>query len=516
MNDKLERNLKHYHEQFTRDYRVPRRRLLDDVADAKAAPAESVPPERRFDKRKWLLPTTLGAAATILIGLTIGSILFGSPRSLYAKAVKAIAKARSVHAVGKTMRDGQWQTTFEVWYDRERGVAEWSSYFDDQVLRIDDGTHQWLYRSQTGKALRTKSKDAMGPVAELLDFDKLFEHREQWEREPAEDKNINGIACRVYVAIIDTPNPNSEKIRSRLWFDDRERLHRAEEHWFRDGRWHDDEQVTISYDLVIDSGRFEPSFDENVVVVDTSQVLEDRFNLEDAIFTTERMGLVFAMHELKRVEGGDMYLVHTTRPAQATIDRFGRILSHRDGTKVYGTFVLEAPYELIDGQRCYYQPMSLATQFLDGMRVEWLVLLQKAGRPLGTETCKFIASVYTREKLQKRYKDAGEPWYINGEHLGELRLPTESVSMDDVVRAVYDEASLLNGVGGRFTEVALILKPGPLSERQQQEEIERGTDREKVKQMMRGRRTAPDKIQFDAYRREIDSYIQYLRHFGEQ
>ena len=128
--------------------------------------------------------------------------------------------------------------------------------------------------------------------------------------------------------------------------------------------------IEVYYNVPIDPNRFEPSFGPNVQIIGSETFTDHRFALGKAIVVKEVMGLVFAVHELKRVEGGPVFVLSSTRASDQTIHDFGPIRSLYEGDKHYGESKLDSGWKRVDQDKeCFYQPADLAVFSGDGLRV---------------------------------------------------------------------------------------------------------------------------------------------------
>jgi outer membrane lipoprotein-sorting protein len=398
----------------------------------------------------------LAVAASVVLFVAIAVFLSG-PKTLYAQTLKALEKARTVHAVGKDKRDGQWEQNAEVWYERGVGVVEQENVRGQIVTRIDNGQYQWRYTGGTSSAMKTKSPDpdAMGVVARLLN---LREIQERFTGSPVGAKTVDGVECKVY----SQSNPENTW-RMDIWLDSDMRIRGWEK--FRKtagGDWEAYQTASVEYDLPIEKSRFAPDFGPGVTVIDTvvegDKHWENRYDFRDALYTQEAFGLVFAVHQVKRCEGGLVFLVSSIRPTTETIRELGSIDSTRGaGSLVYGDFQLDSSWErLPDGTERLYQPWTLAELIHNGLQVKWSILIPKGSWPETVNECRLSAYIRTRSKLQEKLEKAGAEWNQRFRPLVTLPLPETTVSLSGVISSVYAEAQQIEPVAGHI----LLLRAG--------------------------------------------------------
>ncbi|MCG8653497.1 MAG: hypothetical protein MI861_26910, partial [Pirellulales bacterium] len=279
----------------------------------------------------WLVSSACAAvAATIVVVL----VVVNANRTVYAQALTAVQSADSVHAVCQRFDEtGRLQEDrAEIWYDAQRGVRELSIRKGLRTVRLDDGTHQWLYRQGPQTVVKSSSGDPIGELREMLEPLRELE-RHQAKREPALDLVIGDDACQAHVV---QRNSKEISIRWVSWIAPGGRLLRHEEQLWRDGDWQVDERVELRYDVSIAADRFVADF--------AAARLIDRTNpsapltLADSMATAERLGIILGIHDVRRVEGDCVFVMSTCRASEEVIRRFGRIDSRRDGSRVYGNF----------------------------------------------------------------------------------------------------------------------------------------------------------------------------------
>lgn len=386
----------------------------------------------------------LAAAAAVMVAVGLGSAaiisMLSSPRTLQAQAMEAIRKAKTIHAVG---RNADMTTRYEVWYEQGVGVCETEWRNGQRTTRIDDGRYEWRYFSGTKRALRRDSVDPIGVVAEILDPDRILSRAKP---DPSGDQVIAGFRCSLYVGSY--PN-NPDGSRLMAWLDDQKRIRLFKEKRLRDGKWETAEHTEVDYDVLVDRSVFKAEFgpDVQVIVAGDPGAMEKMYGLDSAIATREVMGLVFAVHELRRCERGFVYVVASLRPNQETIRELGPVVTRKDQPLVsYGDFQLASPWTR-EKMTYYgshsYQGCRLGTWRGNGLEIQWSVLIPKGDWLETAAELELGAFIHTRGELQEKRKGAGLQWWGRENPAFTLPLPQEQSSLAKAIGEVYRALALI-------------------------------------------------------------------------
>ena len=281
MNSQIENDLRRYHAQFTEEHNRLRKELLTQLplVNQAAQPAGIV-------HKKRLMRFFLGAVAGTVAAITLWFAFFIGPKTLSAQVLDAFKNAQSVHLVRKIWKDGRWEPSAEIWYRYKNGVREEYQDGNHKLVRLDNGTHQWRYDSNTNLAVRLKSVDPLGHAASAINPNKILN---KCKRDPSGDAAVNGRQCRMYEGV----NNNSTR-RMMVWLDDDNRPLRSKQQILKDGQWIDDVWTEGEYDLSIGTERFQPQFGDGVKIVDSDKFLDERFSLDRAVFVKEIDGHALA------------------------------------------------------------------------------------------------------------------------------------------------------------------------------------------------------------------------------
>jgi outer membrane lipoprotein-sorting protein len=450
---------------------------------------------------QWL-PNTPGrlvaacgvAAAVLFVAPLVLHMLFSS-QSVYAQVLAGVRRAHTIHAEGVRIKDGEKTDTAEIWYDAERGVRE---DFGKEGVRIDDGQFEWVYRAAANTVVKGPSRDPVGDIEEMLRPVKAID-RLSGKRTQELDAAFDGAECRAFVAM----PIRAAAMRLVLWLDDRNRLIRFEEQLNVDGVWTLDERIDMQYDVPIPDERFAANFPPETRLIDRTAVLEG-FDLEDASATAERLGIVLAIHEVRRVGDDTVFVMSTSRASQEVIDRFGKIDSRHDGDKVYGQFTWSSNGRRLPDHRwrAGMRVVPLASWRKDGVDYQWVVLrntsswIQDDGRlPVGFR-------VYTRSEWQKALKSAGKPWHRNERDVLSLNVPADSEELEAVLAHVYAQTLSMGDATVRGAP-RLHLKSVPFAAKDIEEAVAAGTPREEAERLLHGRSSQPENITLPAWQAEV-------------
>lgn len=430
------------------------------IRDRTRAQEPSVSMSKTFVNRRLI---GLSLAASI-VGMIVILVLITEPQSLYAQMNEALEKVRTVHAVGKTMRNGRWETVYEVWWKRGVGLLMQQNQKGKNQILIDDGERQWKYTSGDDFAIESKNRNTH-PMKELTEALNLDEFRQALSNEPTGRVVINGVECQVY----EWSNPE-QTYRAIVYIDEKNLARRYEDFSRTDGQdWVVRELCDFDYDVEIDDARFAPEFGPNVSIIRPDAAVEKKFDLKTAIYTKEVVGLFFAVHEFRRGENGFVYLVCSTRPTEETIRQFGVVEDH--GSK-HGDFTMMSSWERMENHeiRTYNIPVTLASGCWKGIYVGWHVLVPRCSWPENRSQCPISMSIHSRGSLAENFRKQGLPFYRKFNPLVTLHLPDDELSLSTIIANVHAETLSLEPV---MTELNLDLgsepepmdEPGPIGEK---------------------------------------------------
>ena len=393
-------------------------------------------------------PISKLAAASLIVGALGIFILFGNGQAtLYAQVIEAFENTRTFHALSKNYHEGKWHSTLEVWYEAGVGVVEITNYLAGKrrgqtEVRIDNAKYEWKYSPGDNYAVRSRSGYLQDMIARFFEgYTVLL--KDNPVRNPAGDKAINGVKCQMYVTLSE-----DKKWQSNYWIDSKNRFRRYEGlRLADDGQWVKYDVATVEYDIEIDPSRFSANFGPNVRIIDADQLLDDKFKLDNALYKEEVMGLIYAIHELKRCEDDRVYVVSSLRPTKQLLEELGPIYSAGLGNKVYGDFLFDTwPWPQYkaraNGARTfYYHHHYLAVLYNDGLFAKWYVLKKTGPGPERAGEVNLVANIYARDELQKKRKSQNLNRYE--QVIVKLPMPEEQLSLVEVAEKIYSDIELL-------------------------------------------------------------------------
>jgi len=507
------------------------RRVHNDISSAlaesqKTESAHSKPNIWRTIMKSKI--TKLAAAAVIIIAVFLGMYFVGNPfgsNVTFAQVVESMKKARTIHAVGYAPQDGQMQKANEIWYERGVGIKLAERYKEkekeEERVVIDNGQWRWEYHQSDHFAVRNKSLGVDDLPREITEPSRYLD---KCVRNRTGDMVIDGVLCELYVGSY--PN-RSDSTRLMYWIDQERRPRRFEEKVLENGIWKTIELGQVEYDIAFDQSVFDPNFGQGVDTVngpdfdsdlgagvdiaDVAEVLAAHFSLEKAIFTKEEMGLIFAVHELKRCQDDLIFAVTSLRPSEQTLKD---IESKDPRARNYGYYHFGSCWERNDGRDTSYSPIELAWISHGGLVVKWIVFVPNGFEAGQVTQCKFDLYYMTEGELAKKRKEAGLPDRNRIKPIATLPLPDEQVSLENLISRVYDVLELLEPI---VAEDQLTLKEIPFTDEEMEDFTKRvpsdGITTEwkagnKSVRLWHGQSKKPSQINKDTWAEDRLTYIQ--------
>lgn len=395
--------------------------------------------------KSWI---TKLVTVSLIIGFFGLFVFLGNGQAtLYAQVIEAFENTRTFHALSKNYHEGKWHSTLEVWYEAGVGVVEITNYLAGKrrgqtEVRIDNAKYEWKYSPGDNYAVRSRSGYLQDMIARFFEgYTVLL--KDNPVRNPAGDKAINGVKCQMYVTLSE-----DKKWQSNYWIDSKNRIRRYEGlRLADDGQRVKYDVATVEYDIEIDQSRFSANFAPNVRIIDADQLLDDKFKLDNALYKEEVMGLIYAIHELKRCEDDQVYVVSSLRPSKQLLEELGPIYSAGLGNKVYGDFLFDTwPWPQYkaraNGARTfYYHHHYLAVLYNDGLFAKWYVLKKTGPGPKRTGEVNLVANIYARDELQKKRESQNLNRYE--QVIVKLPMPEEQLSLAEVAEKIYSDIELL-------------------------------------------------------------------------
>jgi len=395
--------------------------------------------------KSWI---TKLVTASLIIGFFGLFVFLGNGQAtLYAQVIKALENTRTFHVLNKHYHEGQWHPGLEVWYEAGVGVVEITKYLAGKhkgqtEVRIDNTKYEWKYFSSDNYATRSRSGYLQDMIKRFFEGYTALLKCNPVRNAPG-DEAINGVKCQMYVTL-----SKDKKWQSNYWIDSKNLIRRYEGlHLADDGQWVKYDVATVEYDIEIDQSRFSANFGPNVRIIDAVQLLDDKFSLDNALYKERVMDLIYAVHELKRCEDDQVYVVSSLRPSKQLLEELGPIYSAGWGNKVYGDFLFDTwPWPQYkaraNGARTfYYHHHYLAVLYNDGLFAKWYVLKKTGPGPERAGEVNLVANIYARVELQKKRELQNLNRYE--QVIVKLPMPEEQLSLVEVAEKIYSDIELL-------------------------------------------------------------------------
>jgi hypothetical protein len=392
---------------------------------------------------------TSAAAAAAIIGVFGLYLFFGTDQAiLFAQVMEAFEKAKTIYAIGYSFQDGQKKKAHELWYQQGLGLRVEEISHGRIRTRLDDGQHEWEYTEGNEFAVQMESKRKMRLPGEITEPSRYLK---QCTRDPDGDIEIDGSACSLYVHT-HPGNGNKPAIRSMMWIDDQMRFRRYEEQKFTDGLWRKIESATISYDVPIEPRLFAADFGPNVDILKPEDPIRSLFPLESAIATKQVMGLVFAVHQLKR-SGDYIFTTCSIRPTEDT----RRSCAPED--RLYAHFDLTSWWQRKEHGHLEQHPYAhttLARCHVDDVSVGSFASLPKAQWPGVDKELELSVHISPTRRLRDFLQERGQAARSTAfRPLLTLTLPAEDTPVAGIAASLYGTARLAATLG------PMLLEPSP-------------------------------------------------------
>lgn len=457
--------------------------------------------------------TTKIAAAAVIIGAFGSYLFFGwGQATIYAQVIEAIENARTIHAVTKSLNNGQWEKDAEVWYENGKGIVETGWRNGEKTLtRIDNGQYSWEYHAGNDYARRSNTIDPIGVARKLLNVDSF---KKQAIRESDKDKIVDGTRYIAYV--LSSPQNN---YRILTWLDETNRVRGWEKiHLLDNGQWETYRIGEVEYNIVLNPKVFTPNFGEDVKIVELDNMLDLYSDLDEALFTREELGLIFAVHELVRCEGDLIFAISSIRPIDTWRKRVG---SSDSAAWNYGSYHFGSAWKRFDnyGRGRSFQQVDLGEIYYAGLQVKWTLFFPQGFEPEGPEECEFEVYLSTIGSLRDKRTKEGLPTEQRFKPMAILPLPKEQTALQQIMDATYSSLLELEPFAACDS---LTLKSVPFTDEEMEEYIKeypdsgetlkyRSGDRSKLARLHHGRSTKPSEISKEDWVKDRMDYLQKIK-----
>jgi hypothetical protein len=451
--------------------------------------------------------TKLTAAAVVVLVLFL---LFGDAQTtLYAQVIEALKKVRTVHVIKSGLEEGVWEKQTEVWYSESKGVVE-TYWLDGQINRvhIDNGEYMWVFLPNSNTVKRSISIDPIGSVAGLLESNSL---EGKAAREPSYDKLVDGILCKAYA------HSNKANTRhTRIWLDETSLIRAWQKNRFlKEGHWETYRTGHAQYNIELDPNLFLPNYGAKVTVYEVDTMLDKYFGLDKAVFTRQALGLVFAVHEIRKCEENIVYAVCSVRPTNETRRE---IRPCGLNTWDYGRFHVRTAWRTnTSGEEYFYQPIYLAEVYHTGLQIRSMLLLPKGSWPEEVEKCELEVRIsIVGDALKKKRAAEGLPCDKKFNPITVLPLPKTKTNLEHIIVEAYTVTKKLEQY---VAYDKLTLKSVPFTDKEMEDWVRKHpSDRvsqkylaDKTQRLSHGRATEPSKISKEDWAKDRMAYLAEVR-----
>jgi len=390
-------------------------------------------------------PITKLAAAVVLIGALGSYLFFGSNQTtLYAQVMEAFEQAKTIYAVGYTFEDNQMKKAIELWYQEGVGLRTEEIRDGKSLTRLDNGNYEWEYLEGNDFAVQTASRRKMHLPGEITEPSRYLKKS---IREPEGDIEVDGSACKLYIHIHPGDDGQSA-VRSMMWIDEQMRFRQYEESKFADGVWRKIESATLSYDIPIKSELFATDFGLKIEIIKPQDLIKNLFPIEDAVATKEVMGLIFAVHELKR-NGSYIFTTCSIRPTEELRDRLRNYnpLDNKKDFEHYGDIYLTSWWERKKNGDLMERPYThtiLGYYQVEDILIRCFASLPKAEWPGVNDEFELSVGISSMGKLRELLIEEGQSRNTQEfRPLFSLPLPAEDTECDEIAANLYERAMLV-------------------------------------------------------------------------
>ena len=342
---------------------------VPSVVDAVMARIECVRIEPAGRRRLGRQVALVASAAALLFIVATWLLVFATPRTLQAQIQKALAKAGAAHIVISFLDGKDVRRQGEIWYSREFGFRAESP---DEIT-FDDGERQLSWRPNADQdpviVSRRPGGDAIRMVTESFQLEKI---PADWNRTRAHefDREFKGGACEAYV--VTPPAPNA--FRLVVLTDGQDRIVWLEHQRQADGKWTSGREISIEYEVPVDAGKFAANIPAGAKIVDAGGLVEELFPLEKALATSTAEGLLFAVHDVRRVDDRTYFIMSSVR---GTPEYLRRNPPKRRRLNLHTTILEVASQPEAPGNGWDCNRATLATAESNGVHYLWWLAVER-------------------------------------------------------------------------------------------------------------------------------------------
>jgi hypothetical protein len=452
----------------------------------------------------WLrsAPVRAAGACAVAVGAVCVAWLFiayttATSQTVYAQVLAAVREAKTIHAKGTKLKDGEVIDVVEIWCDTERGIRE---NFGQSDFRLDNGEFEWIYRSDGDFVIKGPSRDPMGKIERILDPVKSVDFFGA-KPDPTLDAKIDQVECRALVG-------TSLADRVVFWLDDRGRLIRFEGQRNTNATWTVHERIEMRYDAPIANELLVATIPPDARLIDRTAGL-DEFATAQSLATAERLGIVLSIHDVRRVDDDTVFVMSTSRPSEEVINRVGRLKLRQGGANTYGEFVWASNgRRLADGSwREGLRPLVVASWVHDGVDYRW-VLLRNAKSLLNDEKKLAVGfHVSAHNEWEAALQADQQPTHLrNVRDVLALDVPAKREGLE-VVLAHIQAQTLTMGDASPDGAPSLHLRSAPYSDKDIIDAVVQGIPRDEAEKLLHRRSSQPQDISLEAWLSEVRAML---------
>ena len=398
-----------------------------------AAFTDAQKPTRKSFFRRNAARLAWAAAASIAVAM-ISTWSFERshppPAATYAAAVNAVKTASSLHIKYYTRRGAAENKSLTLVSDTrysDKGVVRTDYHRDPNPrewadCRIGTIESQWEVYPARKLAVRRAAVHRPEYVLEEVSRNLLLEHIDRAERVESGDETINGVPCRLYVALphaaTTQPTRSPAELEREygkvfLWTDDRGAVHKCERRSLKDGKWVARTRAEVQYDVAMDPQLLATEFPDDYKVVDLDAELERMFDLDEADMIREVNGMIVAFHNTQPVDERTALTTVTIRPTEKNQRR---LMAQYSDAKGYDGY---AP-----GEFTFWSDVRQLAELEDRwLHVKWVAIRSSADNVTEPLTIDFDFVVYVRAQTLLEDSDLKQS---SGEKNDTLTVPNRS------------------------------------------------------------------------------------------
>lgn len=429
--------------------------LVDRVLQGlESQPAPSPLPERpAWLQSSWLRRAVVMVTAVAVV-IVVG-VLMRPDHSLYAQVRNAVRQAKTFQMTITSPANGDKAAELiqGLWYERGVGFRQ---EFPGEIM-VGDTRGTWRFLKGAKLAIQSKGNSINELMNRIIDTEVGRQlEAAKYERHPAGDQTIEGQPCQAYWLTKVEPQIDQKvkegKLRLLLLLDDKSRAIRIIAEVLSGEQWVAQVVHDCRYDLPIDHAKFEPRFGDGVRLVDADAAFGEFADPDKALYREERAGLIFAIHQARRFEGG-LFVMSSVRGTDETLKKYPLTQRRLGPTRI-----------IVDGPATHYRgsqepddpglSVELASMDYQGIHARWWVLVPftKGGDKLyerGATRVKIPVGITPNggEYGKAKFADAqGVIHHLTWDVEFDVSVPATLPTLDEITRDTYADFVVLDAV----------------------------------------------------------------------